>query len=37
MHSRENWDDLRYVLAVAEQGSVYAGLHRSWAAQAASS
>ncbi len=24
MHSRENWDDLRYVLAVAEQGSVSA-------------
>ncbi len=22
MHSKENWDDLRYVLAVAEQGSV---------------
>ncbi|MGB5560026.1 MAG: LysR family transcriptional regulator [Paracoccaceae bacterium] len=24
MHSKENWDDLRYVLAVAEQGSVSA-------------
>ncbi len=24
MHSKENWDDLRYILAVAEHGSVSA-------------